>query len=78
MYKKKKPTLKNMNNRIVSVIIKMKSIYLDLVVSDTNFKNRVHYFETKVQLKYANFNLFLKKWLQSGHQWPFILFKMDF
>lgn len=41
MYKKKKHTLKNMNDRIVSVIIKMKYIYLDLVVSDTNFKNRV-------------------------------------
>lgn len=61
MYKKKKHTLKNMNNRIVSVIIKMKYIYLDLIVSDTNFKNRVPYFETKVQLVYANFNLFLKK-----------------
>lgn len=68
MYKKKKPTLKNINNRIVSVISKMKSIYLDLVVSDTNFKNGVLYFETKVQLKYANFNIFLKKLLQSGHQ----------
>lgn len=62
----KKPALKNINNRIVSVIIKMKSIYLDLVVSDT--KNGVLYFETKLQLKYANFNIFLKKSLQSGHQ----------
>lgn len=61
----KKPTLKNMNNRIASVIIKMKSIYLDLVVSDT--ENGVLYFETKLQLKYANFNIFLKKSLQSGH-----------
>lgn len=30
-----------MNNRIVLVIIKMKYIYLDQVVFDMNFKNRV-------------------------------------
>lgn len=66
-----------MNNRIVSVNIKIKSIYLDLLVSDTHFKIGVPYFETKVQFKYANFLPFSKKMIAEWTPMTFHIL-MDF